>query len=47
MKSLLLIGNAKRLSDTFVSVDALIKRKSADIVESVYEVLEYVLNLFD
>jgi shikimate kinase len=45
MQSLLLIGNAKRLSDTFVNVDALIERKSADRVESVYEELEYVLNL--
>jgi hypothetical protein len=47
MQSLLLTGNAKRLIDTFVSVDALIERKSADTVESVYEELEYVLNLFD
>jgi len=44
---MLLIGNVKRLSDTFVSVDALIECKSADTVESVYEELEYVLNLFD
>jgi hypothetical protein len=47
MQSLLLIINAKRLSDTFLSVDALIERKSADTVESVYGKLEYVLNLFD
>ena len=47
MQSLLLIGNAKRLNDTFVSVDVLIERKSADSVESVYGELEYVLNLFD
>jgi hypothetical protein len=44
---LLLIGNAKRLSDAFVSVGALIECKCADIVESVYEELEYVQNLFD
>jgi len=44
---MLLIGNVKRLSDTFVSVDALIERQSADTVESVYKELEYVLNLFD
>ena len=36
-----------RLSDTFVSVDALIEYESADIVGIVYEELEYVLNLFD
>jgi len=47
MQSLLLIGNAKRLSDMFVSVDALIECKSADTVESVYVELEYVLNQFD
>jgi hypothetical protein len=46
MQSLLLIGNGKRLSDTFLSVDVLIERKSADTVESVYEELEYLLNLF-
>jgi len=43
MQSLLLIGNVKRLSDMFV--DALIERKSADTVESVYEEMEYVLSL--
>jgi hypothetical protein len=46
MQSLLLIANDKRLSDTFVSVDALIECKSADTVASVYEDLEYVLNQF-
>jgi hypothetical protein len=30
-----------------MSVDALIECKSADRVVSVYEVLEYILNLFD
>lgn len=47
MQSLLLIGSAKRLNDTFVSVDALIECESADTVESVYEELEYVLNRYD
>jgi len=47
MQSLLLIGNAKRMSDTFVSVDALIERKSADTVEGISEELEHVLNIFD
>ena len=47
MQSLLLIGNAKGLSDTFVSMDALIECRSADTVESVYEELEYVLNQYD
>jgi hypothetical protein len=45
MQSLLLIANGKRLSDTFVSVDVLIECRSADTVESVYEEVEYVLNL--
>jgi len=30
-----------------MSVDAPIECKSADTIESVYEELEYVLNLFD
>jgi hypothetical protein len=47
MQSLLLIANDKRLSDRFVGVDSLIGFKSADAVESVYEDLKYVLNLFD
>ena len=47
MQSLLLVGNTKTLSDTFVSVDALIECKSADTVESAYVNLEYVLNQFD
>jgi len=45
MQSLLLIGNSKTFA-WYVCVDALIQCKSADIVESVYEELEYLLNLF-
>jgi len=47
MQSLLLIGNAKSLLDAFVSVGALIECKCADTVQSFYEELEYVPNLFD
>jgi hypothetical protein len=47
MQSLLLIGNAKRLSDTFVSVDAVFECRSCDTIQSVYEELEYVLNQSD
>jgi hypothetical protein len=47
MNASLLIGNAKSLSDTFVSVGALSECKSADTIQSVYEELEYVLNQSD
>jgi hypothetical protein len=43
MQFLLLVGNAKRLCDTFLSVHAMSVIKSGDTVGSPCQELEYVL----
>jgi hypothetical protein len=46
MQFVLLVGNAKRVCDMFLSVNAVTGCKSDDTVESLYEEFEYVLNQF-